>query len=760
MNESKDRLYDLLPVVHRKRDAERGYPLRALLQVIAEQVNIVEQDIAQLYENWFIETCEEWAVPYIGELIGFQPVHEAGDTGDVATREGQLRNKFLVPRREVANTIRNRRRRGTLALLELMAADVAGWPSRAVEFYKLLGVAQNINLLHLNRGRTVDLRRGEALERLNGPFDKIAHTVDVRRISSHRTAGRYNIPSVGLFVWRLRSYSVTDAPAYCYQEGGPHRYTFSVLGNNSPLYVRPVREQEPTQIAGELNVPTAIRRRSFEECISDYYGAGKSIEIWIDKKIWKDETRHPLFPDRYLVPTKKIIAADLSNWTYEPPRNRVAVDPVLGRIAFHPDQVQDLDEPNLWVTYNYGFSDDMGAGEYTRTLLQPGDCEVISSPEYDKKVALEKSDGQNETRHEDLCILYRVGQKADFSTIGEALKKWKEHKPRHAIIELQDSHAYVEQPNIHLGKRQTLQLRAASGVRPVLFVLNNYTSRAEYLRVSGDEGSRFTFDGLVLTGRGIYVTGAIDEVVIRHSTLVPGWSLGEDCRPAHSTKPSLEIKDTKARITVKRSIIGSIQVSQDEVKQDPIHIRISDSILDATDSDEEAVGAPGNRYAHAVLTVLRSTVFGVIQTHAIELAENSIFDGLIRVARRQLGCVRFCYVTPGSRTPRRYNCQPDLIEQGVESQFKAGDITAVERVSALARERLRVRPQFNSTLYGTPTYCQLAESCAKEITRGADDESEMGAFHDLFQPQRAANLRARLDQFTPAGMDAGIIYAS
>ncbi len=52
----------------------------------------------------------------------------------------------------------------------------------------------------------MDLRRGDALELLDGPFDRLAHTVDVRRINSHRTLGRYNIPSVGLFVWRLKSY--------------------------------------------------------------------------------------------------------------------------------------------------------------------------------------------------------------------------------------------------------------------------------------------------------------------------------------------------------------------------------------------------------------------------------------------------------------------------------------------------------------------------------------------------------------------------
>jgi hypothetical protein len=81
-------------------------------------------------------------------------------------------------------------------------------------------------------------------------------------------------------------------------------------------------------------------------------------------------------------------------------------------------------------------------------------------------------------------------------------------------------------------------------------------------------------------------------------------------------------------------------------------------------------------------------------------------------------------------------------------------------IQALAPERLRVSPQFNSIRYGTPSYCQLAENCAEEIKRGADDESEMGVFHDLFQPQREANLRIRLDEYVPAGADVGVIFAS
>ena len=61
--EKLDRLYEMLPVVYRQRDITQGQPLHALLQVIAEQVNVVEQDIGQLYKNFFIETCQDWIVP-------------------------------------------------------------------------------------------------------------------------------------------------------------------------------------------------------------------------------------------------------------------------------------------------------------------------------------------------------------------------------------------------------------------------------------------------------------------------------------------------------------------------------------------------------------------------------------------------------------------------------------------------------------------------------------------------------------------------
>ena len=62
-------LYSLLPAVYRIRDSERGYPLRALLGLISTQAELVKTDIDGLWDDLFIETCADWVIPYIGDLV-------------------------------------------------------------------------------------------------------------------------------------------------------------------------------------------------------------------------------------------------------------------------------------------------------------------------------------------------------------------------------------------------------------------------------------------------------------------------------------------------------------------------------------------------------------------------------------------------------------------------------------------------------------------------------------------------------------------
>ena len=67
-------------------------------------------------------------------------------------------------------------------------------------------------------------------------------------------------------------------------------------------------------------------------------------------------------------------------------------------------------------------------------------------------------------------------------------------------------------------------------------------------------------------------------------------------------------------------------------------------------------------------------------------------------------------------------------------------------------------PRFYSLNYGDPAYCKLLPFTDDTIRRGADDGGEMGAFHFLLAPQREIDLRARLQEFLPVGMEFGIFF--
>ncbi|WP_405387670.1 hypothetical protein OG596_06695 [Streptomyces sp. NBC_01102] len=717
MSREPDGLAELLPQWHRLRDEEGGEPLRALLAVIAEQVDRVRDGVDQSYEDLFVETAAPWVLPYLGDLVGYRPLpgyERVLTAGLGGPGDGEARSRLaeaLAPRRDVAATVANRRRKGTLALLEELAQEVAGWPARAVEFSRLVSHEQPVRLYgtgtaagdvrRRSRGRTADVRDGARLDLAGGPFDELARSVDVRRAASPRRQGGHSPAGVGLFVWRLKPYRVSRAPAYCIDRARS-LYTFSILGNDTGLVTRPVPEPSATHIATVDHVPASISRRQLADRLADHYGPGKSFTVWRDGQ---DEP----------VPMSDIVVADLTGWRYRPKLGQVAVDPVLGRIAFGS---RSAPRQGVWVTYHHAFGDDTGGGEYPR--------ERVTSP---------------------AARIYRVGPRQAHQRIMDAYEQWRTdrrsgHCGAEGIIEITHSGAYQEQLDFDLGRGDRLELRAAEGCRPVIRLLDWYSNRPDALNIRAQEdpqdkgdAPRIVLDGLLVTGRGLHVSGPVGAVVLRHCTLVPGWSLETDCEPHSPEEPSLVLDRTTACVSIDRSILGTIEVIGDEVSTDPLPIHIRDSILDATGHDLPALSAPDCRHAHAVLHAHRTTVIGEIHTHAVRIAENSVFTGRLRVARRGIGCLRYSYVPPGSRTPRRHRCRPDLAGADLAGQ---------------------VRPLFSSERYGTPAYGRLADGGPWQIRRGADDGSEMGVFHQLYEPQREDSLRARLAEYTPAGTDAGI----
>jgi hypothetical protein len=151
-----------------------------------------------------------------------------------------------------------------------------------------------------------------------------------------------------------------------------------------------------------------------------------------------------------------------------------------------------------------------------------------------------------------------------------------------------------------------------------------------------------------------------------------------------------------------------------------------------------------------------------VHVQELELADNSLITGVVISEQKQTGCVRFSYLPLESAVPRRYRCQPDFaITQAVEDALRENPNASspeLDRVAAAIRSSLQ--PDFTSRQFADPGYMQLHATCPVEIRSGADDGSEMGVFHDLFQVQRETNLRARLEEYLRFGLEAGIFFVT
>lgn len=364
--------------------------LRALVDVIAQVIAQIEDDVARLYDDQFIETCADALAPYIGDLVGYRTLGVYGAT----QRSGS-------PRAEVANTIAYRRRKGTASMLEQLARDVTGWDARVVEFFQLLATTQFVRHVRPDRFGITSVRDADALAQLGGPFDRTCRTLEVRRIASGR--GRSNIPNVGIFLWRIRDFPLADVPA---TEVGPGRYTFSPLGGDAPLFSRPQPEPTITHIAERADVAAPITRRELWRDLASFYPRSISVAV-----------------SGVTVPAALVSASDLSDrgvaWAYRA-RDRVLIDPERGRLAL-PDELTidgttlKMDEAPV-VSFAYGFSGELGGGPYERTAsftepvvatVRTGDeigpvvdanvgagaVEVSSNARFDESLAITVPDG-------------------------------------------------------------------------------------------------------------------------------------------------------------------------------------------------------------------------------------------------------------------------------------------------------------------------------------------------------------------------------
>ncbi len=277
------------------------------------------------------------------------------------------------------------------------------------------------------------------------------------------------------------------------------------------------------------------------------------------------------------------------------------------------------------------------------------------------------------------------------------------------VIQIEDSATYSGETLAWPTNVKRLTIQAAEGERPIVQLQSDVAAGAAVY-------TKFHVCGVGFSG-GDIACPASDAIDLAFVSILQSQRVVRFIAAA--------VHDTE--VNVRFSLLGRVEVTGN------LQVSIADSVIDATggraiaatkahiglervtvvakESDLPLLGAGGPPLAVEVRTLYASEV---------------LFAQAVRALDRFSGCIRYSRVEPGSETPRRHRVATD-------------------------------EPKFVSLDRNDPAHLRLSERCPRSILTGAEDGSEMGAFHRTRLVQVTNAVRERIVQFTPAGMRTGII---
>ncbi|HME37171.1 MAG TPA: hypothetical protein VKF84_18210 [Candidatus Sulfotelmatobacter sp.] len=564
----QDKLWNLLPAIYRTLDTDSfnaNGPLREMVNRIGAQAAVVRRSIDRLWEDQSIETCDDWVIAYIGDLLATNLVNSLDARGQ---------------RLDVANTIYYRRRKGTLAILEQIAADITGWDARVVEFFRRLGrtrhdfdapigtpvekklyvtqpvgtgdgattvftfalknipiergtveivvagstaatdngsgvisggtvsgtidydggavsltfaaapalgtpiaviheyldfdltlqVAEGLvgSLTHSQIGGWANLRNSYGASKAQTAFDEFSHCADLRL--GVDMVGWHNISHLGVFLWRLYSLAL-DQTTPVKSLVCPGQFSFDPTGRQVPLF--------------------AAQSRG-----ADSYG-----DNWVSPQEWQlpGEIATPLLQSALTDPADTPLYATVdASGDFSLNSIGVFTNPGTGYVLLDPSHFLDSQQrPTIYpergcfkiegvvngspfVTYNYGFSSQIGAGPFNRQL--PGTAAIPAPPPTATLSAGANIPDPSPTGTIVIGDSLTYGTVSDFTNIDNAM------------------------------------LQAAQSKRPVL----RLPASSVWTLTGANNQSELVLDGLLVSGCDIVLAGSFASVTFTCCTLDPG----------------------------------------------------------------------------------------------------------------------------------------------------------------------------------------------------------------------------------------------
>jgi hypothetical protein len=785
-----NKLWQMLPTVYRTLDASEQLdgsqptatpgPLWELIARIGAQAAVLRRSIDRLWENQSIETCDDWVIPYIGDLLA---------TRLVSCLDARAQ------RLDVAKTIYYRRRAGTLGLIEELASDIAGHDARAVEFFRRLARTRHLfdppigltpglssftkaQLLtgppppavieglsgpfsRTPAGGYADLRNAHGAASTGTAFDEFSYTADFR--AGRQSIGWQNISHLGVFVWWLYAFKIYNATPVEWPEC-PGQFTFDPTGREIPLFTPSARAREDFAdnwvAPNEWELPMAVRATLWELLPEAFY---------------PDPTPAPTAPAGAFA-----IGLGLGGAAVIQPPTLFHIDPEMGRFRF----LGARSPGPIAVTYAFGFSSTIGAcGE------DPG---TLPAPTVAPSATIKLNGAQSLDTALDALIADATVQFTDSSTFtGPVTDPWG-----------------------HPSALSNLVLTAIDGERPVL----RWTSPGTWT-LTGNGGS-LVMQGLWLQGADLTLAGVWEEVELRLCTVDPGTAdlsnVGHFLKaidgvilvPSHifitGQVNVLTLRNcitgpircgqggTVAKITVNDSIVQSIPTSPPGIigtLYDPADLAARLNIPNNSDAAtlRAALGSSGltdleaytkadlgkpvsNPLLHdltaalaaltpaqakaallafplaladlalgadsGVVNLARTTVLGPTVVHQLSASE-CILDEVATVDDPQEGCVRFSTLATGNNLHKPYRCATVPVR---------GPIFQSRRFSDPGYARLRADAD-RAIIAGT-SQTQTVPS----VLYGAANGAQPGAFRSEAQALAQRGLAQKIEEFAPISL--------
>ncbi len=714
-----EKLWSLIPEVYRYEDAVANPPgaLRALVITWARQAASLRRSQDRLWEDFFIELCSQWAIPYIGDLLGTRLISALNPRGQ---------------RIDVAKTIYYRQSAGTLRVLEELIADITGWEGIVTEGWKRLARSpHNLDLPPKITGRltgtpsagTAEIRRADSAHLTDSPFDEFYRTPDMRRDSV------YGIPKITFNVYRLSAVEVRGIEPRAHAAPTGSAFTIDPSGRDVPLFARRTRPEMDAnwRSALEYELPAPIPCRLLGDAvyiIPQDTPDGLIAEVGLTAAAADDLRTLVGFPfkresdvrtrlemlsnaieltsagvyplilrdalqaacgkaallpgsirvvvDGAELPRHEIAAANLEGWEAFPLHKRALIDPERGRLLIY-DPVPEIVRVDVHVGSYMAF----GAGGFTRTFTLEPDAQISG---------------------------------------GGALPTIQPDE----VTRIDDSLNYNSPPDVIGITNATIA--AADQQRPYIALNGDWTLTGEPASgTTNPTDGVLTLDGLWIGAAGgarrVVLAGDYEQVTLRHCTLDPG---GVDADGNAIPAVTLEVTGFVELLIIDRCVLGAVRVDTLAGGGSVEAILIRESVIQSRD-----MSVPALRTNSGMIDMAGVTVMGGVDVLRL-YATDCLIAGAVDVTDTQEGCFRFSAAATGSRLPRPFE--------------------SVEMEAGLQKSL------FRADEYGQPDYAMLSDSTPASIARGGENGAEMGVFQRVGAPFKLDGLNAKVSEFMPFGL--------